>query len=145
MSTTPGNVVNKLELLPTAASRKQSIHVSEAGSSAAICAAIGPPIIEGDVSREGSLSGREVCNAENGRIPVAAGYEVVNKIRCDRVGVVDLGNGPRLVALLIEDWTERAGSAGLNAPVAANPEIDLLPVVDVVVDAARCVSFRIKA
>src|ERR1017187_6749792 len=60
--------------------------------------------------------------------------EVIHQPRRDHEGVVELGNGPRLFARLVEGWVERAGAGGLQTPILADTEVDALPGVDFLVD-----------
>src|SRR5579859_1973690 len=140
----PGDIVDKLELLAAASGGKQRIHIGKSRPSSIIGATVRPPIIENDIAGKGGFRRREICHAKDGRIPVATRNEVIHKSWGDREGVVHLRDRPGLVALLIEDGADGAGGAGLNTPVPAETEVDLLPVTDVVIDTTRDVALGVE-
>src|SRR5580698_1506035 len=117
MAPAPGKVVDELKLLSASSGRQQSIHIGKAGPGAVVSTSIGSAIIEDEVAGKRLLRIREIRDAEDGGVPVAAQDEIIYQVRRDGIGVVHLGNRPRLIALLIEDRADRAGRAGLDAPV----------------------------
>src|SRR5579862_3045960 len=135
MAVAPGQVVDELKLFSAPSRWQQSIHIGKAGSGTVIRTSVRSSIVEDEVAGKRVLRIRKIDDAKDGGVPVAARDEVIYQVRCNGIGVVHLRNRPGLIALLVEDRVDRTSRAGLDTPVAAQAEIDLLPVVDVVVDA----------
>ena len=137
-----GKVVDDAELLTAAAGGENG---AGAGESAAGGAAVGATVVEVEQERQGGGGGGVVGVAAADGVPVAVQDEVVHQPWGDRVGVVQLRDGPWLHALLIEERADGAGAGGLGAGVPADAEVDLLLVVDGVIDAAGDEGFGVDA